>query len=386
MKNFRGNILDRQFPVQFDPSSGQYSYNYADVTPNISSKLKNLKYYRKSSKDLTEIEADLAAFLKKEGPAAPPVKGNITKAAEGEVAKLKAIEDVAEPLRAKEANEGLSGLERDILEQANTETVKLQRPKKVDYAKQQQEKIYNEYNRKMAEGEPVNMNANTKRAKLSAENQAKFDSLGRIIKAATALEGIEGKEARGEALSEPEKAKKALNQRTIDALVLPPNASSTNINRKGEYNNARARLAQLQTVPDEKLTLQQKANRSKIMNTMIQYERNNPNARRQREEREAAKEKGMAEKTYRNSKQKLNTLSKKAKPLSPENTAEETRLQGLVNAYRANNPNANAENVEVGNFFNANRPAAAPMNKPKAVTGGRRTRKAKKSKRKTRKH
>ena len=89
LKNFRGNILDRQFPVQFDPKTGLYSYDYVEKNSDTAAKLKALKYYRKSSKNLKEIEDDLAKYLKNQVSAPPPVKSEITQAAEAEENQLR---------------------------------------------------------------------------------------------------------------------------------------------------------------------------------------------------------------------------------------------------------------------------------------------------------
>jgi hypothetical protein len=388
LKNFRGNVLDRQFPVQFDPKTGLYSYDYVDKTPEVEAKLKNLKFFRKSSKDLAEIEADLAAYLAKEGPAAPPVTGEITKAIEAEAAKEKAAEDVINPLVEKEFEEGLTALEGQAMNEAVAERVKLYRPKKVKYAKDQQEKLYNAYNKRMAEGQAVNINAVTKRAKLNPANQATFNSFTRIIKAATSLDTLEAKEKRGEALTQQEKLKKSLNLKTIDEFPLPNEAYAplnTTLNEKGDYNNARAKLTQLKNIPNDKLNFQQKANKAKAQATIAKYNITHPEAAQKRAEQEESQREGKAELNYTKAKRALNNISKKNKPLSPENAAEQARLQGIVNAYKAAHPNANTENVEIGKFFKTKYDFNNNESKPK---GGRRTRKVRRSKRKTyrRKH
>jgi hypothetical protein len=382
LKNFRGNILDRQFPVQFDPTTGMYSYDYVKVTPEIEAKLKALQYFRKSSKSLAEIEADLAAYLAKEGPAAPRAKGEITKAAEGQAEQFTKVQSTFGELEAKEAKEGLTPLEISLGKNLKKDALILLRPKKAEYAKQQQEKLYNDYNKKVLAGEAIQTDPATGRLLLSPTNKTTYDSFERVIKSFDTLQRFYDREKKGETLTPQEESQKQLSMSTIDKFKIPdemvPKATnSTNLNEKGNYNNARAKLTQLQFIPNVNLTTNQKTEKTKALNIVTKYMTKHPEARVKQQEKLYGQALGLAEKKYRNAKRSLNNISKKNKPLSVANTAEQARLQGIVNTYKAAHPNANTENVSVGNFFNANRPAATPLK------GGRRTRKVKRSRRKT---
>ena len=67
---FRGDILDRQFSVHYDPMTGMYSYDYADVTPEILTQLAALKFYRISSTKLADVEAEVSKLRKPTAAAA----------------------------------------------------------------------------------------------------------------------------------------------------------------------------------------------------------------------------------------------------------------------------------------------------------------------------
>ena len=74
---FRGDILDRQFSVHYDPITGMYSYDYADLTPEILSQLGGLKFYRVSSPKLADVEAEVSKLRK---PTAAASTATATKA------------------------------------------------------------------------------------------------------------------------------------------------------------------------------------------------------------------------------------------------------------------------------------------------------------------
>jgi hypothetical protein len=349
LKNFRGNILDRQFPVQFDPTTGMYSYDYVKVTPEIEAKLKSLQYFRKSSKSLAEIEADLAAYLAKEGPPVPGAKGEITKAAEEETKKIEEAGRVVAELSAKQASgQPLSPYEQKLAQNTGAESLKLLRPKKVEYAKKQQEAMFTAYNEKVTRGEPVNINANTKRPKLSAANQASFNSFSQIIDAAKYLDDLETKEKSGVALTPGEQAEKTQKALVIDTFALPATEMqaivtlSTNINDKGKYNSAKARYTQLKNIPTEKLTLGQRQELASSVETMMGYERAHPEVATKATEQRTLQQIELMRKN-------IKAINTKPQPLSPEDQATKTRLEGIVAAYNAtharNLTTYNAENT-----------------------------------------
>ncbi len=348
LKNFRGNVLDRQFPVQFDPQTGMYSYDYVELTPEVTSKLKNLKYFRKSSKDLAEIESDLAAYLAKEGPPAPRAKGEITKAAEEQVAKKEEAFQAYQAIQEKQqSGQPLTPYDQEIARNAQKQYYKELRTKKLEYAKKQQEAIYNAYNEKVTRGEPVNINAITKRPKLSASNQRRFDELSAILDAVKYLDDLEAKEKSGVALTPGEQTKQTQDTALLDRFAIPHNElgkSTKNINEKGAYNSAKALITQLKNISTEKLTLQQRKNLAQSSDTMIQYETNHPEVRNSRVEQEALQRVELMRKALKN-------INAKPKPLSPENAAEKARLEAIISAhnaaYKAARPNATNENAEL---------------------------------------
>jgi len=335
LKNFRGNILDRQFPVQFDPTTGMYSYDYVKVTPEIEAKLKSLQYFRKSSKSLAEIEADLAAYLAKEGPPVPGAKGEITKAAEEEMKKAEEVGRVSLELATKQASgQPLNPYEQKLAQNTGAESLKLLRPKKVDYAKKQQEEIYASYNEKIARGEAVNINANTKRAKLSVDDQNEFDYFSTIIDAAKYLDDLDEKEKKGIALTPGEQAEKTQKTLVIDGFSLPAADMQaiatlpTNVNDKGKYNSAKATYTQLKNIPTEKLTLGQRQNLASSVETMMGYERAHPEVATKATEQRTLQQIELMRKN-------IKAINAKPQPLAPEDQATKTRLEGIVAAYNA---------------------------------------------------
>jgi hypothetical protein len=335
LKNFRGNVLDRQFPVQFDPSTGMYSYDYVELTPEVTSKLKNLKYFRKSSKDLAEIEADLAAYLAKEGPAAPRAKGEITKAAEEEIKKFTNAGRVLVQLSRKQmSGQPLSAYEQKLLADAGNQSIKSFRPKKVEFAKKHQEALLEAYNAKVLRKEPVEINDETKRPKLSAEDQDYFNFMEQVKQAAKYLDDLDEKEKKGTALTPGEETEKAQKADFLDRLVLPPEEMQTiisiskNVNEKGLYNAAKATYTQLKNIPTDKLNISQRGNIAKAWETMMMYERAHPEvATKATEQRNLQRIELM--------RKNIKAINAKPQPITPEDQAEKTRLEGMVAAYNA---------------------------------------------------
>ena len=347
LKNFRGNVLDRQFPVQFDPQTGMYSYDYVELTPEVTSKLKNLKYFRKSSKDLAEIESDLAAYLAKEGPPAPRAKGEITKVTEEETAKKEEAKKTFEALAEKEASGvALLPVEQRVKGDAQKQYLKSIRGKKVDYAKKQQDEMYASYNEKVGRGEAVNINAKTKRPKLSATDQARYNQLQAIVDAADYLDQLDAKEKSGVTLTAGEQTKRNQNSRLIDSFRLPSTElgqKDKNINNKGAYNAAKATFTQLKDIPNDKKTLEQRKNLIDSALTMLQYETAHPNVSRIRAEQDELQ-------TIELLRKRVQEINAKPTP-SPEDQAERTRIQANINthnaAYKAAHPNATNESAEL---------------------------------------
>ena len=323
--DFRGDILDRDFPVHFDAKTGTYSYDYADVSAALASELDKIKYYRVSSPKLAEVEAEVVKHLKAESPKAPPVKGNITKAAEAEEEEKKSTDEIINTMMGKE---NLSENETEVFRKALLEKVKLNRPRKYKYAQEQQEKIYNEYNQKLSRGNAVNMNNTTKRPKLSEENQREFDTFADIIKASDYLEALDNKVKNGKELTEGEKTLQRESAIKINSFDIPIEASMNTkvkaINEKAKYNAAKVTVSQLKN--KKNLSLVEQSKKATAEANILKYEENHPTVRESAEEQRELQ-------TIELKRKELKTLNAKSKPLSPENQEKLTTLQAEVNAY-----------------------------------------------------
>jgi hypothetical protein len=72
--DFQGDILNREFKI-LRGSTGEYSYDYVDQTPDVVKALASIKYYRLKSKSLADIEAAIKARSK--GTAVGPSPTNL---------------------------------------------------------------------------------------------------------------------------------------------------------------------------------------------------------------------------------------------------------------------------------------------------------------------
>lgn len=391
--DFRGDILDRDFPVHFDAKTGTYSYDYADISAALASELDKMKYYRVSSPKLAEVEAELVKHLKADGPKPPPVKGEITKEAEAIAEKTKSMSESYKELEKKETNGTITPEETTFKQNIEKEATKLLRSKKVDFAKRKQQELDDAYEKREQEGVvPVIKNPNG-RIVMDPVDKTLYESYDSLIRSAEVANSLESKEKSGASLNAAEKAKKSAAVAKINTFELPdeeiPTYNTKNLNEKANYNQARASWVQVRNIPDDKLTIEQRAQKLKAMNVMVKYASVHPEAMNILEAQSETQQKGIEEKQYRNAKQKLANMNKKPTPLNATNAAEKTRLEGFITAYEVAHPN-------VKEFYETNVPSLektplAPReenfenNTKKPKGGKRRTRKSKKSKRKTHK-
>jgi hypothetical protein len=416
--DFRGDILDREFPVHFDTKTGAYSYNYADVPPELESAIKNIKYFRVSSPSLAEVEEELVKHSRKEGPAPPPVKGNITKATEAQVAALKNVQNVGKPLFEKQSRgETLTPEETSALNKSTKMRLALERPQKAQEAK----RIYNEI-QDFANEKGVNVNALRKKLTstpvppLSADESTVQDVLGdldrviRVIDAYELLERLEEKVKEGKTLNAKDLADKTAAETLLNATPRtnkgeapkPLAAKVEDLKEKQKYNNARGLITQIMGTPENSRTARQLKNLSDAKAIVGSYEAAHPEAVEKSVEKNFNLFFAEATKygSKRNAAQKaLNALAAK-KNLSPGEQASRTKLQGILNAYRTfhdTNPFINQEEKKAAEAIlkaapnNTNNTPSLKGIFPNMINntekkGGRRhTRKQKKSKKRTHK-
>lgn len=429
-EDFRGDILDRDFPVHFDAKTGAYSYDYADVSAALASELDKIKYYRVSSPKLADVEEELVKHLKAEGPKPPPVKGEITKAAEAEAAKEIEISEIGKSLLNKASRgEALTLNERKIFNKLGKNAYKLVRPKKAQEAK----RIYNNI-QELANEKGININALQKKNENSrntskpapsfSENEENFrDKLSElkrvtaIIDAYELLESFEEKIKSGTSLTPAEETQKTVAENLLNTTDLTNkgkeivllNQKVTNLEEKQKYNNARALLAQIEGTPENQRSAKQLKNLLNAKAIVREYENKHPTAKT------AAFVKNInishADATKYNAKRNvaqatLTELSGKAN-LTPEEQAKRNSAQKVLNAFTtfkntnpfrtdkekedaeailksAPGPVNNTPSLE-GAFKLPNKFEGFENNAPKAKGGKRRTCKSKKSKRKTHK-
>jgi hypothetical protein len=386
--DFRGDILDRDFPVHFDAKTGTYSYDYADISAALASELDKMKYYRVSSPKLAEVEAELVKHLKADGPKPPPVKGEITKEAEAIAEKTKSMSESYKELEKKETNGTITPEETTFKQNIEKEATKLLRSKKVDFAKRKQQELDDAYEKRQQEDVvPVIENSNG-RIVMNNADKTVYDFYDALIRSAEVANSLESKEKSGASLNAAEKAKKSAAVAKINTFELPdeeiPTYNTKNLNEKANYNQARASWVQVRNIPDDKLTIEQRAQKLKAMNVMVKYASVHPEAMNILEAQTDAQTRGVEEKEYRNSKQKLANINKKPTPLNATNAAEKTRLEGLIKGYELTHPN-------VKEFYETNVPSLrntplAPReenfenNTKKPKGGKRRTHRLKKTK------
>jgi hypothetical protein len=353
--DFRGDILDRDFPIHFDAKTGTYSYDYAEIDAPLASALKKLKYYRVASPKLADVEAEVVKQLKAEGPKPPPVKGEITKEAEAILSKATGLSNTFEELQEKEASGTITTEEKALKRNIKKESVKLLRSKKVDYAKRKQQELDDMYEKKQQEGiVPVTKNSSG-RIVMDPADKTLYESYDTLIKAAETADALEAKEKAGTTLTPAEETEKIDKARIINSFKLPEeeltfHTNEININEKANYNQARASWVQLRNISDDKLTIEQRAQKLKAIEGIKKYATKHPEALNILEAQAEVQTRGVEEKQYRNAKQKLANINKKSTPLNATNTAEKTRLEGFITAYELAHPN-------VKEFYETNMPS-----------------------------
>jgi hypothetical protein len=415
--DFRGDILDRNFPVHFNAKTGAYSYDYADVTPAVVSELEKIKYFRVSSPKLSEVEEEMVKHLKKNGPVAPGLEGEISKAVKKQAEEFKEASNIYENLSTKEARgETLTTNEAKAIEKASANAMKLARPKKAQNAK----RVYNSIQRLLNE---KGINVNALRTKLAGpapaltpnetEVQARLGDLDRvteIIDAYEKLEALEEKEKSGKALSFDEALDKQEYEEFLNAEGLEnlgarplelPSRMKERLNTKGDYNAARALILQIEGIPEKNRSAKQLKNLSNAKETVAQYEINNPNAYVKSIDTMINKSRAMTEKykpRYETAFAKVRNLSTKPS-MTNEERQQYNNANRIMNAYSTlqsdvatNAEKKNAETILKNAPVSNNTPSLEGFfeNKPPATKSGgkRRTKKTKKSKKKTmkRKH
>jgi len=346
--DFRGDLLDVKHCVHFDPQTGTYSYDYADLTPEIKTAIETLIFKRISSTNLAEVEEAVSVLRKAVEPVAPRAKGEIAKATEAYTTELEEASDVARQLQKKMETEELSNAEKAALNKSQAVIVRLQFQDLVGKAKKQLNAIENlknegEYNKaspeKQAEydaqiktsQETIDAFETVERlrdeypsftsaeeevfidalltlaaqedipeeqrefydpATLTEEQQTTFAEMPKVMKAFETLQRI-----RKEAKMKDEDFK-ALIQAVVQFNSLEDEMwyageANANVANTQEYENARAKILQLEATPKEKRSpkqLQELANATAKRNA---YEEKHPEAKTQREEEKAKQERAL---------------------------------------------------------------------------------------------
>lgn len=411
--DFRGDILDRDFPVHFNAKTGAYSYDYADVTPAIASELEKIKYFRVSSPKLAEVEEEVVKHLKGLGPVAPGLEGDISKAVKKQAEEFKEATNVYEAIAEKEAKgEALTANELKAKNKASGNALRLARPKKAQNAK----RIYNNIQQLLNE---KGVNVNALRTKLAGPSpaltanetavQARLGNLDRVtevIDIYEKLEALEEKEKSGKELSfdevlDKQEYEEFLNSENLQNLGAKPlelgKTMKARVNTKGAYNDARAKITQIEGTPEKERTATQLKNLSNAKAVVLQYETNNPNALNTA--LNTSMDKGIAlrdkyKNRYNTAFAKVRNLSSKAS-LTTNETKQYNDANKIVNAYStfkstsaSNDEKKEAEKILQSAPVANNTPSLEGFfeARPPATKGGkRRTKKAKKAKRKTHK-
>lgn len=72
-QDFQGDVLDREFKILRDAKTGEYMFDYVEITPEVKNALEKILYYRLKSAKLSDIEAAVKARSK--GNASPTNNG-----------------------------------------------------------------------------------------------------------------------------------------------------------------------------------------------------------------------------------------------------------------------------------------------------------------------
>lgn len=70
-QDFQGDVLDREFKILRNAKTGEYMFDYVEITPNVKKALDTIQYYRLKSTKLSDIEAAVKARSKGTSSAAP---------------------------------------------------------------------------------------------------------------------------------------------------------------------------------------------------------------------------------------------------------------------------------------------------------------------------
>lgn len=346
--DFRGDLLDVKHSVHYDPQTGTYSYDYAELTPEVKAAIETLIFKRISSPKLAEIEEAVSALRKEVEPVAPRAKGEITKATEAYSTELEEASEVAKKLQKKMESEDLSNAEQAAMRKSMAVLTRLQTQDLVGKAKKQLnaiETLKNEgqYNKATPE-ERAEYDA---QLKTSEETIDSFETLERLRQeypsfTSTEEEGVidallllsarediteEQREFYDPKTLTEEQQKtyaeepgvmeafetlqtirketkmkdedfKALIQailqfNSLEDTIWFTGDANENVANTQEYENARAKILQIEGTPEEKRTpkqLQELANASAKRNA---YEEKHPEAREQREEEKAKQERAL---------------------------------------------------------------------------------------------
>lgn len=348
--DFRGDILDRDFPVHYDASTGTYSFDYVESPAELQAALKNIKYYRVSSPTLAELETKLASRIKKEAPAAPRAKGEITKAAEAYQQKYSESTNVLEPLTQKiSSGEELTPNEQAAYNKAAKNVNVLGRQATVQQAK----KIYNQFQEALNEGIITDFNIRKNlsedektRSKLTNEGREQYEGSKLAIELFARLEILNDLE-KTRTLTEEEEREK---QEAIEFFEVTPQSLwfKKNIvdiaSSKQVSNNARALITQIEGTPENQRSAKQLKNLSNAKAIVRNYETANPNNQRNSRRNEQKRLINIELK-----RKEIKELNAKPQPLSPTNTEKKRTLQEEVDAFnaekRAEKPDANEENT-----------------------------------------
>jgi hypothetical protein len=346
--DFRGDLLDVKHSVHFDPQTGTYSYDYADLTPEVKAAIEKLVFKRISSPKLAEIEEAVSVLRKGVEPAAPREQGEISKATEAYTTELEEASEVAKKLQKKMESEELSNAEKTALNKSQAVIVRLQFQDLVGKAKKQLNAIENlknegEYNKappeKQAEydeqiktsQETIDAFETVERlreeypsltsaeeeafinallvlgaqediteeqrefydpAKLTEEQQKTYAEDPKIMKAFETLQKI-----RKDTTMKDEDFKALIQAilqfNSLDDEMWYAGEANANVANTQEYENARAKILQIEGTPEEKRTPKQLQELANAFAKRNAYEEKHPEAKTQREEEKAKQERAL---------------------------------------------------------------------------------------------
>jgi hypothetical protein len=160
-KDFRGDLFDLKQAIHFDPETGLYSYDYAELTPEVKVALERVILQRISSAKFAEVEEALKTLKSSPGPAGTPpppppeekARGDITKATEAFEEQYRKEADILEPLWEKQQRgEALTPEEQATLDEQAERLAIVRR----QIAGTKSKEAYNSYEDRLNEGETLN--------------------------------------------------------------------------------------------------------------------------------------------------------------------------------------------------------------------------------------